>query len=956
MNNEIKQLIAAISTKKDGEEKKEIYIKIGEFTEKIEDTEKKEIVKSVLKYFYFNKIWKKEESFSFTEKLLNLNFEHNYSKLLLEYFDEFSGIIKYLLSINDITNNENILCTLKLKLINGDISDLIDYLNRLKPSFIKEKSIQKILMKIDFNNYLQINFIHELLRILFQDSKIENENLLNKIIENINKKEFLRCKYCFDILYCYKESNYFKFLCNNNHLESFPETKEKIDTKIIIIKCDFCGENKQIYEKIVKCLSCKGYFCDSCIDNHKKNCFLCEYINIYQIGFVCEKHNKLYNDCCFICNKNLCDECQSSHYHMCINENKYLLISDKNLNEFAYINEKNNIKDLINYYYSRLFIFTRDNNLFNLKIFNSLNCLNGQDRKLNLNILYSNKFGDENFKNYYKNLLENITEGSINACEDLKKIFEEYRLVKIKKSKKFKYNDLITKSKFIRERKIGRFIKNFKCLILNIGDLYFKLELYLSELNSLKRDIIQNNEINLLKIKNIALYNSNRLSEVYLRNLINRYLADRIIHELINKYPNHFSTIKLNLQNIYEIFKSLGNLRINENMTNRIKEIITNLKNEINEDNINDYFKNIKDDNEILFIKDIKVQDSIIKKEDLNYILELLFLFKKMDNEVEYPNTDNFKTSFIKLIRKDNFDFENIQNFQNIINSSDLEQSKQNKKIKKKLDDIVKIILKDFNEITYIKKININNMLDFIFKNISDNIIKEDSFILRVLKQEIDVIIEEQINIKFDNFIIYDEIIKEFQSQINKLENEINNIKLCIINDDLQEINKKINISMTNLVSFNIYKLEEILSSDDIQFGADISQEDKISSILYVIGVKFLNMKKDFETEISKLRNKMEEIILEETIKEKIKKIYLKLNNIFNNKNFYITMNELTEKINDKIIKSKNSSLFTSKLDIKEIYNILEKIIGTQPLNWLESPISKGMSLDSYLYYMQNIN
>ncbi len=67
-------------------------------------------------------------------------------------------------------------------------------------------------------------------------------------------------------------------------------------------------------------------------------------------------------------------------------------------------------------------------------------------------------------------------------------------------------------------------------------------------------------------------------------------------------------------------------------------------------------------------------------------------------------------------------------------------------------------------------------------------------------------------------------------------------------------------------------------------------------------------------------------------------------------------MNELTEKINDKIIKSKNSSLFTSKLDIKEIYNILEKIIGTQPLNWLESPISKGMSLDSYLYYMQNIN
>ena len=95
---------------------------------------------------------------------------------------------------------------------------------------------------------------------------------------------------------------------------------------------------------------------------------------------------------------------------------------------------------------------------------------------------------------------------------------------------------------------------------------------------------------------------------------------------------------------------------------------------------------------------------------------------------------------------------------------------------------------------------------------------------------------------------------------------------------------------------------------------------------------KVFKYDKDFESEITKFRNKMDEIVLEETIKEKIKKIYLKLENIYSNKNNYITMNELTEKIKEKIIKSKNSSLFTSKLDIKEIYNILEKIIGTQPL------------------------
>ena len=67
-------------------------------------------------------------------------------------------------------------------------------------------------------------------------------------------------------------------------------------------------------------------------------------------------------------------------------------------------------------------------------------------------------------------------------------------------------------------------------------------------------------------------------------------------------------------------------------------------------------------------------------------------------------------------------------------------------------------------------------------------------------------------------------------------------------------------------------------------------------------------------------------------------------------------MDEVTKKIQDKINKSKNPSLFILKLDIKDIYIIFEKIIGTQPLKWLESPISKGMSLDSYLYYMQSNN
>lgn len=972
MNMELKQIMNIISNQKNEVQKKELLFRIQKIKEVIEDSERNEILKCILNYFCTDKPWIKEFTL-FSEKLCQLNYEEDNVEIILKYFEQFNGNLKHLISIDNLVKNKYILCALKFKLISGEVKELVDYIKKIKDTFKKEKKILEILLMFNFDNFIQINFIQELIRILFiENNEDKNSNILGKIILNINKKEFLRCEKCFDILYCYKDinNNLFTFICNNRHLASLQANQEKIETKIITIKCQGCGSSKHIYENIFKCLSCKAFFCESCKNGHEKGCLLCQYINLCQIGYVCEKHNKLYKDCCFFCPKNLCDDCKSSHNHICKPEIQKLLISDSELLNFSNLKKNYTIKDFINYNYAQLLKFMNNNDFVNLKVFNSLNFLNGAQRKNIIKNFYSDKFGDEQFLSYYKNLLEKAKNGSRNAIEDLQRIYDEYQTLKIKKSKNFKFNSFIEECKNVRENKIETYLIMFKLLLIKIKKSYFKIKKAIKEINDKMKFIEQSNDINFLKIKNIALYNSNRLGEVYLRNLISSYLSDWIIAELINKYPKNFSKIELSLTNIYEILKYYGKERINEETKNKINSLCNKLTKLIQSNNfeikqISDF---LKDDKEIVFIKDLVINDSIVKKEDLNFILELLFFLKKIGNEVAHPNIDKIKASFIKFISKDCFSSENIANdsssmdkisFENlnnfINNNSYSEQSEQKEKIKDKLNIIVSFILNDFKEITYKKEININHILNFIIKNMSHSIIKEDSFALTILKKEMDLIVNKENETDLQEFTQYLDIIEEFNSNFQLLESNLKEIKMCVFDNYFEKINKDINISITDLKNFDEYKLESILNSFNLEFNSDINKNDKNSCILFVIGLKFLKMKNDFNLEKKILSNKIEEIICEETIRYKIEAIYLEIEKFFRSKNYYINEKDLIEKVKAKIAQKKDSSLFSLDMDIDKLYDILQKVIGVNPVKWLETPISKNISLNTYLYYQQNI-
>ena len=972
MYKQLKEVLDLASKEQNVAPKKELLSLIHEIKDKIEDSEKNEIIKSVLSYFCTDKPWKNEEFSIFSEKLCKLNYEDDNVEVILKYFENFNGILKYLISIDDIIKNKYIRCAMKFILISGEKKDLIDYFKKHKNVFNKEKEVQDILLMINFNNYIQINFIHELIRILFaEEIKKDNSNILEKIIININKKEYLRCEKCFDILYCYQKKNLLNFICNNKHLITLSSTQEKIETKIITILCKSCGSNKNIYENIFKCLSCNCFFCEKCKNNHEKKCFFCQYINLYQIGYMCEKHNKLYIDCCFFCNKNLCEDCKSSHYHISKPEIKKLLISDAEILKLINIKDKYNIKDYINYQYAILLKFIQINSYFNLKIFSALNFLNGYSRIYYIEDFYSQKFGDNKFKEYYKDLIERIKKGDRYALNDLEIMHNEYAKVKKNKAKNFNYNSLIEDSEKARKNKIRNFSKYFKYILIDIKKSYSRIDKALIEINNKKETISLKNEFNFFKIKNISLYNSNRLGEVYLRNLISRYFSDLIIAQLIDKYPTYFAPIQLSFINTYELLNNYGIEIVKGKTEKEMKSIcndLTILFKEHGNSNSKTFIDIFKPSNEIVFVKDLVIKDSIIKKEELNFILELFFYFKINGNEVAHPNIDKMKASLIKFIKKDCFNSENkekdtnlnfnisIENINNFIKSdSDSEHSERREKVKNKLKEIVKIILNDFKEINYTKEINIQQILNFMVKNKKIEITKSNSLMIRILDQEIEKIINEENDIDMHQFEKYLHIINDFNNNISTLESDLKDIKVYLLDNHFKDINAKINFSINDLQDFKMYKIERILESFNSEYSSDMSENDINAIVLFIIGQQFLMMKNDFYLQIEKLTENIEEIIVEESIKNIIRKVYSAIENFFRDEKYYDTESDLIKKIKLKIIEKKNQSLFALDVDIEKIYNILEKLIGVDKFKWLESPISKNISLDSYLYYKQNV-
>lgn len=203
--------------------------------------------------------------------------------------------------------------------------------------------------------------------------------------------------------------------------------------------------------------------------------------------------------------------------------------------------------------------------------------------------------------------------------------------VKLSKSETFKYYDLIINSEKTRQNRIRIFIKNFKYILINTIKSYFRIKKAITEINDKKALINLTNEFNFFKIKNVAFQNSNKLGEIYLGNLISRHFSDLIIAHLINKNPTYFKEIQLSFKNIYELLKNYGGEIVYEKNKNKIDLICNGLTILIKEGNFNskEFLEIFNPCNDILFAKDLIINDYTIKKEELNFVLEFLFFFKK---------------------------------------------------------------------------------------------------------------------------------------------------------------------------------------------------------------------------------------------------------------------------------------------------------------------------------------
>ena len=166
------------------------------------------------------------------------------------------------------------------------------------------------------------------------------------------------------------------------------------------------------------------------------------------------------------------------------------------------------------------------------------------------------KFFDNEFKVYYKSLIEGAQKGKIKEFEGLQSLESEYKInglfTENEEYNIFKWSCLQKQ----RERK-----DDLNSIYSYITDVFFFMEQLLNEatiFGLIKK--LNENDIDMLLLKNkINKFDkSNKIGKLFIKKLLSRYFADYIIKILIKNYPRKFNSIKLSLANYNEIITTYG--------------------------------------------------------------------------------------------------------------------------------------------------------------------------------------------------------------------------------------------------------------------------------------------------------------------------------------------------------------------------------------------------------------
>ena len=728
------------------------------------------------------------------------------------------------------------------------------------------------IMEIFFSEYLNVNLFQENeysildlenpnTRNLFEDifqniydktKKCKKEDIdINEIIakSNNSKNKLFRCQNCYDIMFMkLNQENNIEFECMQCK-EGSKELKdiEALKTYYTKFYCSNCKDELFLYKENYKCISCKKLLCKDCKIAHLKSCFSFNYIKMHEVGFKCEIHNKNYTEYCFSCHKNLCENCKIIHHH----KTKKLESIDDEVSTKKYdkINLTFKKNELIKYNLTQIYIELKERKLFNGFLY-EISCALFQIKKEDYNKdIFFNQFNNNDFQNYYSKAIRKISNGNLYYLKHIRVIKDYY---KNKKSKELEVNyDIIN----IRETEINKFIENTKSCLkeLRINHRFINYDHNINDLKKINSDLLI--KIEKINYELLQYRNSHRKIMENTHNILCRFLADELLNNFIYNYHNYMDKVAINLRIFLDLISS-GNYDILSNeavinsiagISSELNEMLNQLKKKKEDENLK---KNIIDFisssklSKIHFVEDIKLEGKEFKKEDLNSILELLFLIKNVGNKTAHPNIDPEES--LKIIDMKGLPLEfNCETFcdeiieknykseiSNLILSGHKEILSKQKHIAFE-DDILKNIIEDEDSDLYyhpgeyeFSGIKLNKEYD-IFNNIKEY--------KKLTNNQIEVKIKDYINAQLPRF--NEGIIKE-NSEIKEIIDIIFNKKDEKIFKPILNIIRSLNMDIDNVIKTNlVLKLEE-------KFHYEKENIDEILDLLDTIQIILKNFEK----------------------------------------------------------------------------------------------------------------
>ena len=935
-DNLVNTLFTEISNIKNIKNIEEFNEKIRILNEKTEKTELSTIHKFIIQFFTLYNNFAFKEQNKHIKKLIQLsnimtnNFkksEINIVKIIqCEINQNFTDYFKYYkIFANKYEEKDCLEICFSLCILSKNIKLMnIFFTKYLKVSvFDKDK-----FNSLNLNNPITATLFNTLFMDIYIEIKKNGKNNLNEIIQknlndaNISVNNMFRCDKCYSIyqIKLNKEQN-FEVKCEYCDKENKVFTEQELNATIKLnLSCASCNNKLLLYEENCKCNKCKNLFCPMCKNKHLEKCFCLNYIKLYEVGYRCELHNIRYIAYCFSCKKNLCLKCKDIHPHTIkeiINIDKLINDFQKKCKEYQELkkleetekkkkeekkdkededDKEDILKEKNMKITENLCIIYKDRKnkkLFNGYTFEILCQLLKQDLGYTKKDILFPKFNGEKFREYYSELYKGIQEGNnyfLNCFESIKLFYN-----KINK-KKFEYD----KNKFLeREKDQQTFIKICELTWTKLDNLH-KFFQYDCINNGLKESNIK------LKIKIDELFSSflisqkaNEIQQENTHNILCRFLSDELLQSIIIKYHDKLNQVSLNL-NIFFDFISKSNIDLisNKKILNAICTISTEFSNVVkqlendpsNKELKKQLFELIGSKSKIQFINDIVIGNEIIKKEELNKILDILFFIKDFGNITAYHNININKSIKMLNIQKLPLHFEIDYLYNNILNNG------------------LKNILQ--NEI----KGNFENINDKI-ENISLKLIEDEDEIYYQFNKNIS---EIHTRINYDLFKNLEDYRKRFQEDIIKKVKEIRDNLLK--NFDICKMKKNAKISEITDIIFSEKDKTTFEITKDFTKVFVMETNNKIEKFLEInLSEELMNQNKDIVKlkDILKRISSLFEDFLEfkipkhNTLNEHIKDIILDENNDYDEVIYFIN-----KKLEKRISKLNDSELDCTKNDI----------------------------------------